>query len=549
MKKLLAVIGIIILVVPTALAVLFYNNALVEESLREKLLRVEVTDEHGTLYEYTSESADEMKNAFDTLRSFNSVTEKSMSKKSDLVKLFENSALSEDNPKCSRFYIKYQTNHNEYSVELFITDKEGNGSYIAYLAIDEDNVVCFDDVAKKKLLTCKFTYSIYNNSRIPELTVGDRIVKYSSATWKVQTANGEFVDVPCNNGANAELEAFNAQFSFSQKPDAASVRVRDKNDAELYNADLAAFGSFTLARSGELTIDVTAFWYQQSDRSFYGTVTYTYTAYFTAEPRFEMNAYEAQPGGTLLLSCINIPESADIGAKIGERPVNLYRNGENVYAFVAFPYDTVPGQYSINITVADKVHKIAVTVTDKKFSTTAQIPVNMMPADRFSAAASEDAINEYRDLMKAIGAEKSGELRYDGTLLDYQLSFVLYKGYGLYMPYEAENKTLRNDGVLFTARVGSTVPSMGAGTVAAVGECAYLGKYVVVDHGYGLRTWYTSLDAVDVKVGDAVEKNGKLGTTGTGGISPEGTMLVMVTVDDIPVTPYVFWEGARMFAK
>jgi hypothetical protein len=286
-------------------------------------------------------------------------------------------------------------------------------------------------VAKKKLLTCKFTYSIYNNSRIPELTVGDRIVKYSSATWKVQTANGEFVDVPCNNGANAELEAFNAQFSFSQKPDAASVRVRDKNDAELYNADLAAFGSFTLARSGELTVDVTAFWYQQSDRSFYGTVTYTYTAYFTAEPRFEMNAYEAQPGGTLLLSCINIPEAADIGAKIGERPVNLYRNGENVYAFVAFPYDTVPGQYSINITVADKVHKIAVTVTDKKFSTTAQIPVNMMPADRFSAAASEDAINEYRDLMKAIGAEKSGELRYDGTLLDYQLSFVLYKGNGL----------------------------------------------------------------------------------------------------------------------
>ena len=549
MKKILAAIGILILIVPTALAILFYNNILIEESLKERLLRAEVTDEYGTLYEYTSESGGDDKTVFDILRSFSSLSERSMSKKSDLVKLFDDSSLSDQNPKCSRFYVKYRTNHAEYSVELFITDKERNGSYIAYLAIDEDNVVCFDDIAKKKLLTCKFTYSIYNNSPIPTLTVGDRIIKYSTASWRVQTANGEFVDVPCDDGASASLDDFTSQFAFSVKPDAASVRVRDENDSELYNADLSAFGGFTLARSGKLTVDVTAFWYQKSDRSYYGTVTYTYTTYFAAEPRFELNLYEAQPGGTLLLSCINIPASAEISARIGERPVNLYRDGENVYAFVAFSYDTAPGSYTVEVTVGDSVHKIPVTVTEKKFSTTAQIPLNMMPADRLSAATTEDAVKEYRDLLTAIGSTKSGELTYDGSLLDYQMSFVLYKGYGLYIPYEADNKTLRNDGVLFTARAGSSVQSMGAGTVAAVGECAYLGKYVVIDHGYGLRTWYPSLDTVDVKAGDAVEKNGKLGTTGTGGISPNGTMLVMVTVDDIPVTPYVFWEGARMFAK
>ena len=549
MKKILAAIGILVLIVPTALAILFYNSILTEESLKERLLRVEVTDEHGASYEYSAESGDEESIAFDTLRSFSTLSERSMSKKSDLIKLFENSSLADDNPKCSRFFLKYTTNHGEYSVELFIVDKERNGSYVAYLAVDEDNVVCFDDVTRKRLLNCKFTYSIYNNSPIPTLTVGDRIVKHSTASWKVQTANGEFVDVPCENGAAFELEGFSSQFAFSIKPDAASVRVRDENDTELYNADLSAFGSFTLARSGMLTVDVTAFWYQKSDRSYHGTVTYTYSTYFTADARFELNAYDTQPGGTLLLSCINIPQSATVSARIGDRPINLYRNGENVYAFVAFSYDTAPGAYPINVTVGDKVHTLTVTVNEKKFSTTAQIPLSMMPADRLSAATADTAVTEYKDLLKAIGAAKSGELMYDGTLLDYQMSFVLYKGYGLYIPFEAENKTLRNDGVLFTARTGSSVQSMAAGTVAAVGECAYLGKYVVVDHGYGLRTWYTSLDTVDVKVGDAVEKNGKLATTGTGGISPTGSMLVMVTVDDIPVTPYVFWEGARMFAK
>lgn len=549
MKKLLAVIGIIILALPTALAIFFYNGILTEESLRERLLRVEVTDEYGTPYEYTAESAGDEKNTFDVLRTFSMVSEKSMSKKSDLVRLLENSSLSSDSPKCSRFFIKYYTNHAEYSVELFILDKESNGNYIAYLAIDEDNVVCFDDVAKKKLLTCRFTYSIYNNSPIPTLTVGDRLIRNSSASWKVQTANGEFVDVPGGEPMKYEFESFDSQFSFSIKPDTASIRVRDENDSELYNADLSAFGSFTLARSGVLTVEVTAFWYQKSDRSYYGSVTYTYTAYFAAEARFELNAYEAQPGGTLLLSCINIPEATNISAKIGDRAINLYRSGENVHAFVAFPYDTAPGSYTIEVTAGNKTHNIALTVTEKKFSTTAQIPLSSMPADRLSAATAETALTEYRDLLKAIGATKSGNVTYDGSLLDYQMSFVLYKGYGLYVPYEADNKTLRNDGVFFTARAGSDVPSMGTGTVAAVGECAYLGKYVVVDHGYGLRTWYTSLDAVNVKVGDSVEKGGKLATSGTGGISPSGSLLVIVTVDDVPVSPYAFWEGARLFAK
>ena len=131
MKKILAAIGILILIVPPALAILFYNNILIEESLKERLLRAEVTDEYGTLYEYTSESGGDDKTVFDILRSFSSLSERSMSKKSDLVKLFDDSSLSAQNPKCSRFYVKYRTNHAEYSVELFITDKERNGSYIA----------------------------------------------------------------------------------------------------------------------------------------------------------------------------------------------------------------------------------------------------------------------------------------------------------------------------------------------------------------------------------------------------------------------------------
>jgi septal ring factor EnvC (AmiA/AmiB activator) len=90
---------------------------------------------------------------------------------------------------------------------------------------------------------------------------------------------------------------------------------------------------------------------------------------------------------------------------------------------------------------------------------------------------------------------------------------------------------------------------MGAGTVAAVGECAYLGKYMVIDHGYGLRTWYTALGDISVNVGDSVDKGTVIAKSGIGGISPDGTMLVMITLDEIPVSPYAFWEESRSFAR
>ena len=66
---------------------------------------------------------------------------------------------------------------------------------------------------------------------------------------------------------------------------------------------------------------------------------------------------------------------------------------------------------------------------------------------------------------------------------------------------------------------GIGVQALNNGIVTVVGQNDWLGKYVIVDHGLGLYSWYAHLDRVSVDRGDVLRIGDVLGITGTGGIS------------------------------
>ena len=82
-----------------------------------------------------------------------------------------------------------------------------------------------------------------------------------------------------------------------------------------------------------------------------------------------------------------------------------------------------------------------------------------------------------------------------------------------------------------------SVPSLNGGTVISAGFCQRLGNYVIVDHGFGLRTWYCLLSSVDVTVGDVLAKGQSVGKCGTAGPISASGFLLMCTVTDVIVDP------------
>ncbi|MFK8105314.1 MAG: M23 family metallopeptidase [Saprospiraceae bacterium] len=77
----------------------------------------------------------------------------------------------------------------------------------------------------------------------------------------------------------------------------------------------------------------------------------------------------------------------------------------------------------------------------------------------------------------------------------------------------------RHTGIDFTSPKGTAVQATGNGKVHKVlNKRSGYGTHIIIDHGYGFKTLYAHLSAVDVKVGQKVVRGqviGKVGSTGT----------------------------------
>jgi len=88
--------------------------------------------------------------------------------------------------------------------------------------------------------------------------------------------------------------------------------------------------------------------------------------------------------------------------------------------------------------------------------------------------------------------------------------------------------------------IGTPIAAPRAGVVATVGENPTSGKYVIVDHGQGVRTSYCHLSAADVAQGDEVTAGQRLARSGNTGRSTGPHLHYIVRIGGEAVDPIRF---------
>ena len=68
-------------------------------------------------------------------------------------------------------------------------------------------------------------------------------------------------------------------------------------------------------------------------------------------------------------------------------------------------------------------------------------------------------------------------------------------------------------------------------------------KYVVVDHGFGLKSWYCNISGTTCSVGDEVQKGDTIAKTGASNFYGQPGFYLITTVLDTPVSPYAIYEN------
>ncbi len=95
----------------------------------------------------------------------------------------------------------------------------------------------------------------------------------------------------------------------------------------------------------------------------------------------------------------------------------------------------------------------------------------------------------------------------------------------------------RHQGIDIANRMGITVMSTADGLVVKAGKDGSLGKYVVINHGYGLKTKYGHLSKLDVKRGQKVKRGEKIGAMGSTGKSTGPHLHYEVLVNNVATNP------------
>ncbi len=102
-------------------------------------------------------------------------------------------------------------------------------------------------------------------------------------------------------------------------------------------------------------------------------------------------------------------------------------------------------------------------------------------------------------------------------------------------PFTGLTQTHR--GLDIANRKGTPVVATARGTVVRIARDANIGKFIVIRHGYGIKTIYGHLSHVDVKVGEKVKRREKIASLGNTGRSTGSHLHYGVSVNGVLVNP------------
>jgi murein DD-endopeptidase MepM/ murein hydrolase activator NlpD len=271
---------------------------------------------------------------------------------------------------------------------------------------------------------------------------------------------------------------------------------------------------------------------------------------------FSLSSTEIYPGQFIVMSVTNVEDTAEILfsskarttyeanvtpdsaiAKLYEFTPVFVKDGSLARAILPFPHGLSEGVFTFSLSHGAAKQVFSVNILSAPEEKSYEIDKD---SSLLSSIISNSSLASFAAIMKGISPPAN-----DSVL--FRKEFLLPSSFGLSSGYSFGDKVTSKDGsASFIAKGneytsdspgGEAICALNAGTVVAIGNCDYLGSYVVLDHGLGLRTWYCHLSSVDVDKGDILAKGEQLGKCGTGGLLSTRGVLILCSVYDTLIDP------------
>jgi murein DD-endopeptidase MepM/ murein hydrolase activator NlpD len=173
--------------------------------------------------------------------------------------------------------------------------------------------------------------------------------------------------------------------------------------------------------------------------------------------------------------------------------------------------------------------------------------IDISPATEQFAYRFQKLNEDYRDYIDQgllQGFRKTEGNRYwRGPLLSYAGDLIV--GFGDSQLFKLNGITagkFQSRGVTWTNLKDDKIRAANTGKVVFTGSNGVYGNAVVIDHGFGLSSFYAHLDTILVRVGDKVSKSTVIGRAGTSGLMAQQSLHFQLRLHGVPIDPSPWWN-------
>jgi murein DD-endopeptidase MepM/ murein hydrolase activator NlpD len=370
----------------------------------------------------------------------------------------------------------------------------------------------------------------------PTLTLGGKLLSPGFTARGEAAAPGELSDA-AGSALVKRGEAL-PELVFSQAPDQTTVSLLPKEGGEpLFLGTLDQLGEFTPEKSGEYLLDLWASW-DGRDGGFAGLTGYRLALTYDLGIRLAVDRQEVPQGYCVVLRAENLPEGTETVTAVtdmGFTPTFYPYEGEQI-ALLPAKYSNQTGEYHITLTAGAESQDFTLSVTDGGFDVTVQqFNVDQSVAD--STVNNQEANIIYEQVTRPLKNLGDPEKYWEGPFqLPIDRQYVASSStFGRIRIINGSQS--QHAGIDYPAPTGTQVYAPNNGRVLFAGYLQLTGNMICIEHGFGLKSWYYHLDAVDVEAGQMVKTGDPIGKVGATGFVTGPHLHFTMSVNNIYTNP------------
>ena len=533
-NKIISAILILILIIPTIVAIINYSNQQRGTADAHNTVSITLTDPDGTVYDFKREGGKDD----DIMDFFLSVSENS-----DAVGSLPSTIGIGDFYQCV-----YTTTVREFGYKYYFTPSAAD----CYFVNGDGDSFKMSEADAKYFLSSPYAGALYENGKLPLMTISGKEASPESAEWYFTGNEGSVIKsdtAPFVKAATDEITVEGGlAMSFPIQPDSFNVTVTDLSDGNvLFNDSYDNIGALTISESGKVIIEAVAKWFEDTERTYHGEQTYKFSAAVSAPAQFYAGASEISVGDVICVTGLNVGNAEEIVfssvPSVNYTPV-FFTDGDAVQALIPFNWDLQAGEYALTFEYGGTSQTVKIRVNGSDYHDSYTNILDGVIQANGNEEAKKKAEETFGEIAKS--SEQAATKYFDGEFLRGIKGIgddAIIGGFGHSFRVTDTDITYRHTGVDFRTDASLDVVAVNSGVVLYAGYTDYSGYTVVIEHGYGLKSWYSHLSKTSVEVGAKVNRGDAVGVTGNSGFTSGSGAHVGLTVFNIPVCPYGLWDN------